>query len=170
MESPSPLSHLRLVVGRTDVLPPIDPGDSSFVFPYPDINVALKSPWARSAGAALYNHKRKQTEMRDPQGVRERLECLCRIDAMLSQSKMSPTDFDWARFMSKENTVRLRGVLTYVEKYIPRLMPSPFAWEESAYLRSLATALKKIAELCSNCTKLSADLGASYELLCGIHQ
>lgn len=144
MANQSPLSHLRLVVGRADVPPPIDLSDTSFVFPYPEIDATLKSPWARAAGAALYGNKRKQTQMLDPKGVRERLECLCRVDAMLIQSKMSPTDLDWARFMSKEKSVRLRDVLTYVEKYIPRLMPSPFAWEESAYLRSLAAALKKI--------------------------
>ena len=131
-DSQSTISHLRLIVGReikeTAALPKV-------IIPVAEYDKRIKEPWARIIAASYCE---KLNHMEAALFTRRRnckFEMLCAIEKFLGQHKTAPTDAEWACFIAKHNATYCRNVILMVGQYLPRLMPSRFAWNESIYLR-----------------------------------
>lgn len=134
------ISHLKLVKKE-----PLQFGKPVFKLPVlqlpevkiPDIefDARIKSNWARVAACELSEKRSNAKTSEFKRRQTSKLEMLLLVEDFLTKRKTSPTDREWADFIANNNHIYCKIVISVIEKYFPRLMPTNEAWDESIYLR-----------------------------------
>ena len=131
------INHLRLVVGRELKTALVDL-PVQVKIPVEKYDTLLRASWARAIGMVFCEKFKDNISDLLRLRLNNKLEMLHAIQDFMEKHKNAPTENQWAAFIAKHNGSCCKSVISHVEKYFPRTMPTRYAWDESVYLRSTA--------------------------------